>query len=220
MAEKSQNSMIKYRNELQFWADRYTAEKGTFHNAHYERYMLAMAGQADDAFLTGKVVADFGCGPRGSLAWVRSTGLKFGIDVLAGSYMDLFGSTLLGHGMIYLKCTERHIPMPADSVDVLFSMNSLDHVDDFGIFRELVRVLRPGGLFCGSFNLNEPASACEPQCLTIDMIRSVVMPYFRETVVRVADKGEKGAYDRLMAGQEDCYSPEKEQILWFRGVRV
>lgn len=220
MAEKKQNSMVKYRNELQFWVDRYVAENGEFGNKHYHKYMLAMAGEADDAFLAGKVVADFGCGPRGSLAWVRSTELKFGIDVLADSYMNLFCKTMLGHGMIYLKCTEKVVPMPAGLVDVLFSMNSLDHVDDFGIFRELMRVLRSGGLFFGSFNLNEPASHCEPQCLTMELIRSAVMPYFRDPVLRLADKGDKGAYDRLMAGEEDTYSPEKEQILWFRGVRI
>lgn len=212
-------NMAKYKGELQFWADRFTAENGDFRNAHYQKYMLAMAGEDSDAFLSGKIVADFGCGPRGSLAWVQATRLKFGIDVLADSYTDLFTGSVLRHGMVYVKCTERTIPMPDAFVDVMFSMNSLDHVDSFDIFQEVVRVLRPGGLFYGSFNLNEPASSCEPQSLTLEMLRSSVFPFFGDLGIRVANKGKRGAYDHLMAGEEHPYDPAKEQILWFKGVR-
>jgi len=45
----------------------------TFANARYERLMLAMAEEPDDTFLKGKIVTDFGCGPIGSLTWVKST---------------------------------------------------------------------------------------------------------------------------------------------------
>ncbi len=33
--------------------------------------MLAIAKREDDEFLSNKIVADFGCDPRGSLAWIK-----------------------------------------------------------------------------------------------------------------------------------------------------
>ena len=54
--------------------------------------------------------------------------------------------------MIYLKSTEKIIPLPSDFVDVLFTLNAIDHVNDFpAICSEIIRVIRPGRLFIGSF---------------------------------------------------------------------
>ena len=45
--------------------------------------MLAMAEEPTADFLAGKIVAAFGCGPRGSLVWAPNALLRIGIDVLA-----------------------------------------------------------------------------------------------------------------------------------------
>ena len=116
--------------------------------------MLAMAEEPDDNFLKGKIVADFGCGPRSSLFWASSASLKIGIDVLADRYADEFTDNIISHGMIYLKSTEKVIPLPSNFVDVMFTLNAIDHVDSFSnMCSEIIRVLKPGGDFIGSFNL-------------------------------------------------------------------
>ena len=73
--------------------------------------------------------------------------------------------------MIYLSCGAEQIPLPTHYVDVVFSMNSLDHVDNLDrVCAEIRRVLKPGGYFIGSLNLDEPATVCEPWTLTEFML--------------------------------------------------
>jgi len=59
----------------------------------------------------------------------QHSSLRIGIDVLADCYADEFTDNILSHGMIYLKSTEQVIPLPSAMVDILFTMNAIDHVD-------------------------------------------------------------------------------------------
>ena len=162
----------KNSSELSFWASRLKIDKGVFSNAHYRRIMLAMAEEGDDSFLKGKIVADFGCGPRGSLVWAKAAALRIGIDVLADRYADEFTDNILSHEMVYLKSTEKIIPLPSNFVDVMYTLNAIDHVDSFpDVCGEIIRVMKPGGTFIGSFNLEEPASPNEPQQLNEKIIK-------------------------------------------------
>ena len=78
----------KYDAELNFWRSRLKINKGKFSNSHYERLLLAIAEEPSDDFLSGKIVADFGCGPRGSLVWASSALLRIGM--LMSSQITLF----------------------------------------------------------------------------------------------------------------------------------
>ncbi len=93
----------KHDAELSFWRSRLEIDNGRFKNSHYKRLMLAVAEETTDDFLKGKIVADFGCGPRGSLVWADSAVLRIGIDILADRYADEFTENITSHGMIYLK---------------------------------------------------------------------------------------------------------------------
>ena len=77
---------VKYAAELDFWQARFDAENGDLFSAGYEQVMLELAGEPDARFVGGKVVADFGCGPRGSLCWATGARERLGIDVLAGDF--------------------------------------------------------------------------------------------------------------------------------------
>jgi len=49
--------------------------------------------------------------------------------------------------MIYLKSTEKVIPLPSEFVDIIFTVNAIDHVNNFEIMcDEIIRVLKPGGI--------------------------------------------------------------------------
>jgi len=71
--------------QLWYWQGRWLAEGRKLRNDHYESLMLAVADERSPAFLHAKVVADFGCGPRGSLCWATSARERIGIDVLASA---------------------------------------------------------------------------------------------------------------------------------------
>lgn len=206
----------KTRSELGYWRDQHAIE-GRFRNGHYERLMLGMAGESDAAFLSGKIVADFGCGPRGSLVWASQAALRIGIDVLADSYCDEFSNDVLAHGMIYLKSTEKAIPLPTGFVDIMFTLNAVDHVDDLPrISAEIIRVIKPGGLFIGSFNLEEPATSSEPQRLNEEAIKHHILDHLEIESYRVTARPDHGyPYAPFVNGLLP-YRPGERGYLWVR----
>lgn len=204
--------------EFAYWRSRHADDNGRFNNAHYERLMLGMAGEPSDAFLAGTVVADFGCGPRGSLVWARSAAVRIGIDVLADRYAEEFPDDITSHGMVYVKSTEKVIPLGTGSVDVVFTLNALDHVDEFpAMCGEVVRILKPGGEFIGSFNLGEPATRCEPQCLDEDVIGRHLLSGLEVVSYRACDRPREGSqYAPFFSDDEPSYTPGSEGTLWVR----
>lgn len=207
----------KYDAELSFWRSRLEIDKGKFKNSYYEQLMLAMAEESSHDFLKGKIVADFGCGPRGSLVWASSALLRIGIDVLADRYADEFKDNITSHGMIYLKSTENVIPLPSDFVDIVVSLNAIDHVDNFSdMCNEIMRVLKPGGEFIGSFNLEEPASPCEPQQLNEKIIKENLLNNLEVQSYRITKKGPKENYYAPFFDGNLSYKPGQEGFLWVR----
>lgn len=173
------NKKDKYEGELAFWSAVYKKEGNRFENAMYRGRMLDIANEEEDFFWKGKVVVDFGCGPKGSLAWTKTPAVKIGVDVLAQRYLEKFGDELVRHGMIYVTCSEDKIPIPDSYADWLITMNSLDHVSNLDkMAGELLRILKPGGYLLGSFNLNEPSTECEPQTLTEALLNEKLLKYF------------------------------------------
>lgn len=203
--------------ELSYWQSRLENDKGRFNNSGYEKIMLAMAEESNDNFIKGKIVADFGCGPCGSLVWARSAILRIGIDVLSDRYADEFTNDITTHGMIYLKSTEKVIPLPSDFVDIMFSLNAIDHVDKFSVMcAEIVRVLKPGGEFIVSFNLEEPASPCEPQQLNEKTIKENLLNNLEVQSYRITKKGPKGNLYGPFFNGSLSYELGQEGFLWVR----
>jgi SAM-dependent methyltransferase len=206
--------------ELSFWRSRLEIDSGTFVNSTYEKLLLGIAQETSQEFLENKIVADFGCGPRGSLVWARSAALRIGIDVLADRYADEFTDNITSHEMIYLKSTEKVIPLPSDFVDVMFTLNAIDHVKDFPTMcAEILRVIKPGGLFIGSFNLEEPATSSEPQQLNESMIRDNLLNRLEVLSYRVAAKGSGDDPYAAFFGGSMSYEPGEEGFLWVKAVK-
>lgn len=150
--------------------------------------MLGMAEEKDSNFVKNKIIADFGCGPRGTLVQADKAKLRIGIDILADKYADEFRSNLLSHNMIYLKSTENVIPLPGNFVDILFTLNAMDHVKHFKIIcKEIIRILKPAGAFIGSFNLEENITVCEPNKLNEDIIKTQLLRYLHLISYRITD---------------------------------
>jgi SAM-dependent methyltransferase len=205
----------KYDSELSFWRSRFQIDKGKFQNSHYERMMLAMAEQADHEFVRNKIVADFGCGPRGSLFWADSALVRIGIDVLADRYADEFADDISSHQMTYVKSSEKVIPLPSDFVDVMFTLNAIDHVDNFSAMcNEIIRVLKPGGEFIGSFNLEEPPGPGEPQQLNEKVIADNLLGKLEVVSYRVTRMGPEGNRYAPFFDGTLSYRRGEEGILW------
>lgn len=187
------NKRDKYEGELAFWSAVYKQEGNCFGNAAYRGRMFDIANEEDDSFWEGKVVVDFGCGPKGSLAWSKTSAVKIGVDVLAQRYLEKFGDDLIKHDMIYVTCSEDKIPIPDSYADWIITMNSLDHVNNLDkMAGELLRILKPGGHLLGSFNLNEPSTECEPQTLTEEILNEKLLRHFKVEIRKIINRDDIG----------------------------
>lgn len=206
----------KYQSELAYWKGAIQPDQEKS-NAYYRQYFLAMANEPDDRFMEGKVVADFGCGPQGSLTWATRAAIRIGIDVLSDLYADEFREHVIRHQMIYVKSTERTIPLPTNSVDFMLTFNAMDHVDNFeAMCDELIRTMKPGGEFIGSFNLEETPTICEPQTLSEARIRDQFLSRLDIMTYRVATRGpENDVYGPMECGELGL-SPGQPGYLWVR----
>ena len=207
---------FKWARELSYWASRWEAEGGHLRNGHYQRLFVAMAGEESQEFLRDKTVADFGCGPRGSLVWAEPARVRIGIDVLSSSYLR-FG--IARHPMCYVCSTEDCIPLPSEYVDILFTLNAMDHVNNFAtICAECLRILAPGGSFIASFNLDHPATPTEPQVLTEQQVYECLLKHLRVISYRIAAPGPpEDAYRHFF----DQHIPPLSgpRYLWVRAVK-
>jgi ubiquinone/menaquinone biosynthesis C-methylase UbiE len=199
-----------------FWLKKWEKEGKSLNKGHYKRNMLAMAEEKDQSFLKGRIVADFGCGPRGSLCWATEAKARIGIDVLVKAYERLGISE---HNMDYVCSTETEIPLPSNYVDVLFTLNALDHVDNFpAICKEILRVLAPGGILIASLNLDEEASVTEPQVLTEDLIDLHLLQHLKVKSYRIRPKGkDANPYEYFFT--EATFSQKGSRILWLRASK-
>ena len=205
----------KHEVELGYWKKVYREAGGKFSGAHYKTLMLAMADETDDSFLSGKVVADFGCGPQGSLSWIKSSSCKIGIDILAAKYWEQFPLALNRQQMVYLTSTEEHIPLPDGFVDVLFTINALDHVANLEqMSREINRIIKPGGLLIGSFNLNNPPTKAEPVSLTEDLLRQKLFAGFEITKWLVSAAPRQGYLFGPLIDKKPIPISGKAGIVW------
>lgn len=212
---------IKYIYEHFYWKMGFKKYGETLENDRYEPLMLAIAEEQNDDFLSGKVIADFGCGPRGSLCWAKSALIRIGIDVLADRYADSFKNVITSHNMIYVKSTEKVIPIPSNFIDVMFTLNAIDHVDDFPTMcTEVLRVLKPGGLLIGSFNLEEPPTLWEPQTLSVDDVQKNLLDFLEVESFRISRQGPEvdNEYAPFFEGNT-TYEKGEEGFLWVRAKK-
>ena len=212
----------KYDVELSFWKNNYLEDNKSFRNNWYQRIMLAMAQERDNSFIKGKIIADFGCGPRGSLVWAEEASIRIGIDVLSDLYVDEFFESLVNHNMIYLKSTEKIIPLPNNFVDVMFTMNAIDHVNNFSLMcQEILRTIKPGGELIAGFNINEPPTPTEPQQLTEDIIKASLLDKMKILSYRITERPRNSSklYEAFFTNNLS-YKEGEEGFLWVRAVKI
>lgn len=211
----------KYDAELKYWKDRHSIE-GKLANKHYEELMLRLSGK-DKSFFDGKVIGDFGCGPRGSLEWADGAAERYCIDVLVDEYEKL---GIRDHAATYVKSSEDGIPLQDEVLDILFCVNSIDHVNDLEkMTDECFRIVKPGGWMFFSINLDEPPSPAEPNTITMQTCQDIFISRLQD-VSKMTSNRFKGAnkyqylYDWGMSGTKPPEYNGHWGILWLRGRKI
>lgn len=153
---------------MAYW--RWTSfRQGKLKNGHYQFFFTEYFG-LPVAYYNRKVVLDLGCGPRGSLEWAHNVKRRIGLDPLANAYKR-FGTEK--HQMEYVHSEAERMPFPDESVDVISSFNSLDHVRDVtAALAEIRRVLKPGGDFLLVVDIHRLPTLTEPQTLSWDFLET------------------------------------------------
>ena len=153
----------KHFSELRFWKKlvRYEYD-GVLINDWYEPLYTRVYGLERQDY-NGKRVLDIGCGPLGSLEWADMTARRVGLDPLVPSYRKLAVAHQAQHKMEFVASRSESIPFPDGYFDIVSSLNSLDHVDNLDqTISEIKRVVKSGGMFLLSVEINHPPSPREP----------------------------------------------------------
>lgn len=155
----------KSKCETDYW-EKKKKEEGVLNNGHYAAFFTEYVNLTKE-FYDDKKVLDIGCGPRGSLEWMKKAKSRVCVDPLAHRYGNL-GS--FSHDMMYLFAGAESIPIPSMSFDVVTSINNLDHVTDVDAsVKEIARLVRVGGHFVLIVELHTKPKPCEPQAINVDI---------------------------------------------------
>jgi SAM-dependent methyltransferase len=210
----------KLEAEMSYWRERFKIE-GVLGNGHYKDILLLISGK-HESFFEGKIIADFGSGPRGSLEWATPVATCHCIDVLVEEYRAL---GIDNHRARYTASTEDEIPLPTGMFDVVFSLNSLDHATHWTkMMDECIRILKPGGLLAMSINIDEPPSPAEPNTLTVPEVlaRLAGRAFVDRQMVSNRSKGTN-KYEHLQEWSRNGTMPPPYNgswgIMWFSATK-
>lgn len=150
---------------------------------HLERYEFA-AGLVSD-----QVVVDGACGTGYGSEMLANAGARrvFGFDVCAEA-VQLAGRRHEHARVGFAVADVGRLPLPAASVDVFVSFETIEHLpDDRPFLREVCRVLRPAGRFvCSTPNrtVTNPGRSLHDPSFNPHHVREYSLPEYQELLGR------------------------------------
>lgn len=186
----------KAESEIQYWRKVKKDSNEPLSHRHYEHFYTTHFYLAK-SFYKDKRILDIGCGPRGSLEGADNARQRVGLDPLAKSYME-FG--IESHKMLYVASGAENMPFPDEYFDIVTSFNSLDHVDNIdNTIEEIIRVVKPGGLFLLLTDVNHKPTPAEPICFSWDILHKF-LPQMKILEKTHYEKSQNGIYKSITAG--------------------
>lgn len=174
---KAQRAIISFSDpneKLDFDGERYVSgHLGPTQHAHHHRYLIARQ------HCQGKDVLDLASGEGyGSdlLAQVANTVIGVDIDKAA---VEFANRQYVRPGLRYINAPATALPLKNDSIDVVVSFETIEHLVDHATFmNEIQRVLRPDGLLIIS-SPNRPIYSDKPDYHNPFHFKELDLPEFR-----------------------------------------
>lgn len=174
---KKELAELHFQNE---WAKLFPHHKDSVHSYWQQNRFL------QDILDTAKLnansnILDVGCGISSVLHFLP--GKKMGIDPLASHYQKIYNypeemNIRTGHA--------EQVPAGDGEFDLVICSNALDHMDQpQNAIAEILRVLKPTGLFLLTVELKSPEDECDeahPHNLDIAAIHQLVDPHFNSII--------------------------------------
>lgn len=178
------------------------------------RETITGAGNIDDlSFFDDKIVLDVGSGPACTLCWIPNARARIGLDPLADRFMEL---GIGDHNMLYLNAPGERIPLPSAYVDVVISINAIDHVEDpVAVMKEIDRIARPGGHFIGSIGLRERPTFSEPHVLTTQLFERHLFRSWTQEFSKIRPKGPSPKEFYRFFHEDPPPDYQAEEMLWW-----
>jgi SAM-dependent methyltransferase len=197
------------------WLEKYRRHNGSLEPLidNYRETMTGAGAISDLSFFDGKIVVDVGSGPACTLCWIANAKARIGIDPLAERFMQL---GIASHDMLYLDAPGENVPLPSGYVDVVFSINALDHVEDpVAVMNEIDRILRPGGHFIGSIGFKEEPTFTEPHVLTRQFIETHLFQGWSQEFSKIRPKGPSAQEFYRFFSEEPPPDYKADELIWW-----
>lgn len=215
LARRIRGAPSKRDAHFMTWQEKYDRHSGTLEHLtdNYRATMMGAGDITDPSFFDGKIVVDIGSGPACTLCWIPNAKARIGVDPLADRFMEL---GIASHDMLYLNAPGERIPLPSGYVDVVFSINALDHVEDpVAVMKEINRILRPGGHFIGSIGFKEEPTFTEPHVLTRKLIETNLFRGWSEEFSMIRPKGPSAKEFYRFFQEEPPPDYKADELIWW-----
>jgi SAM-dependent methyltransferase len=157
----------------------------------------------------GKRILDLGCGPYPlSIAFTDCE--IVGLDPLVRQYESVgFPLSEFADRVTFVRGFAEDMPFASGSFDAVFSVNAIDHVDDFAAAaREISRVLKPGGIVRMQVHYHAP-TRLEPNALDDGRILEHLGHL---GIAKVSD--EQAVVSARDAGDKPRETPGERFVVW------
>lgn len=214
-ARRARGAPTKRDAHFMTWQEKYERHNGTLEplTDNYRATMTGAGNITDLSFFDGKIVVDIGSGPACTLCWIPNARALIGIDPLADRFMQL---GIASHDMLYLNAPGERIPLPSGYVDVAFSINALDHVEDpVAVMDEIDRILRPGGHFIGSIGFKDEPTFTEPHVLTRNFIEKNMLRGWTQEFSIIRPKGPSPKEFYRFFHEQPPPSYKADELIWW-----
>lgn len=215
LARRIRGAPTKRDAHFMTWQEKYERNNGTLQplTDNYRVTMMGAGNITDLAFFDGKIVVDIGSGPACTLCWIPNAKARIGVDPLADRFMEL---GIASHDMLYLNAPGERIPLPSGYVDVVISINALDHVEDpEAVMKEINRILRPGGHFIGSIGFKEEPTFTEPHILSRKRIETKLLRGWTQEFSMIRPKGPTPKEFYRFFHEDPPAEYEAEELIWW-----
>lgn len=156
-------------------------------NPSLASYLRRVPGLPKPSTDENSVILDIGCGPYDCISAIP--GRHIFLDDIMDVYVDKLSAS---HDGLRICARTELMPVATSSVDIVYSVNMIDHVDDMSeTILEIHRILKhTGKVYLQTYFNSHPLLETEPGVFDRNFLDNHVSPYFNTEFIRTFAMGD------------------------------